>query len=305
MKRLFDPVTLQLFVAVCDEGNIGRAAEREAIVPSAISKRIAALEEDLGVTLLVRSRRGIEPTPAGEVLLRQARNILSVMERAHGELSEFSSGVVGSVRVLASMSALSEYLPDDVAHFLATYAAVRVSLEERVSSELVRGVREGQADFGVCWDVGDLSGIRTESYRSDHLCIAVRPDHPLANRDSLAFADALAHEFVDIQAGSMMHTMLQRFAAIAGQPLRYRVQVSTIDAAMRIVAANLGMAVVPREVVGPLAHTLGLRLLPLTDTWAQRRFVICTRPDVALSATARLLVTFLRERAQESDLAQA
>jgi len=301
MRRLFDPVTLQLFVAVCDERNIGRAAEREAIVPSAISKRIAALEDELGVALLVRGRRGIEPTPAGEVLLRQARDILSSMERAHAELAEFAGGVVGNVRVLASLSVLAELLPDDVARFLAEHGSVRVSLEERVSSEIVRGVREGRADFGVCWDAANPEGLDRVDYRCDRLGVLVHPDHPLAGRAQLAFADTLAFDHVDVLHGGTVQIMLQRHAAIAGQSLRYRVQVSTLDAAMRIVAANLAIAVVPREVVGASAQTLGLRLIPLTDAWARRRFVICTRPDVPLSATVRLLVSFLRERAAEAE----
>lgn len=301
MKRLFDPVTLTLFVAVCEEGNIGRAAEREAIVPSAISKRIAALEDELGVTVLVRGRRGIEPTPAGEVLLRQARDILRMMERAHGEVAEFSSGVVGSVRVLASLSVLAELLPEDVARFLSDYTAVRVSLEERVSSEIVRSVREGRADFGVCWDAADLEGLDTVPYRSDRLGVVVPPGHPLAGRSSLAFADTLDFDHVDVLPGGTVQIMLQRQAAIAGRSLRYRIQVTTLDAATRIVAANLAIAVVPREVAGPAVQALGLRLVPLSDAWARRRFVICTRRGAPLSATGRLLVTFLRERAAEAE----
>ena len=148
-----------MFVAVCEERNIARAAEREAIVASAISKRIAALEDDVGVALLKRGRRGIEPTPAGEAMLRQARDVLGLMERMRAELSEFASGAHGSVRVLASLSVLSESLPDDIGGFLAQHETVRVSLEERVSSEIVRGVREGAADLGVCWDAGDLTGL--------------------------------------------------------------------------------------------------------------------------------------------------
>ncbi len=68
MQSDFDPVTLRLFVAVCEEGNIARAAEREAIVASAVSKRIAAVEAQIGAPLLVRRRRGIEPTAAGLAL---------------------------------------------------------------------------------------------------------------------------------------------------------------------------------------------------------------------------------------------
>src|SRR3954452_19117303 len=99
MPKSFDPVTLRLFVAVCEERNIARAAAREALVPSAVSKRIAVIEQDIGASLLVRGRRGIQPTAAGEALLRQARDVLAQMERMHAELSEFATGVHGSVRV--------------------------------------------------------------------------------------------------------------------------------------------------------------------------------------------------------------
>lgn len=102
MPRHFDPVTLRLFVAVCEERNIARAAARDSLVASAVSKRIAAIEREIGTALLVRGRRGIEPTAAGEVLLRQARDVLGAMERMHVEISEFATGVQGSVRVMAS-----------------------------------------------------------------------------------------------------------------------------------------------------------------------------------------------------------
>src|SRR5438067_1590845 len=87
MKRYFDPITLRLFIAVCEEGNIARASEREAIVPSAVCKRIAALEEDLQVPLLVRGKQGMTPTAAGLAFVRQARDVLASMERIHAEMS--------------------------------------------------------------------------------------------------------------------------------------------------------------------------------------------------------------------------
>jgi DNA-binding transcriptional LysR family regulator len=297
MKRHFDPISLRMFIAVCEERNIARAAEREAIVPSAISKRVAAIEEEIGVPLLKRSRRGIEPTPAGEVLLRQARDILGMMERMRAELSEFATGVHGSVRVFASLSVLSEFLPDDIGSFLAQHQSVRVSLEERVSSEIVRGIREGTADFGVCWDAGDLVGLHTLRYRADHLCAAIPSTHPLARRRTVGFADTLPFEQIEIQPGSIVQITLRRAAALAGKVVRHRIQVSTFDAACRNVAAGLGIAIVPREASEAHARSLGLRLLPLTDVWAVRRFVICMRSRVALSAAARLLVDHLHAHA--------
>jgi DNA-binding transcriptional LysR family regulator len=297
MKRHFDPVTLRMFVAVCEERNIARAAERESIVASAISKRVGAIEAELGVALLKRGRRGIEPTTAGEVLLRQARDVLTTMERMYAELSEFASGVQGSVRVFASLSVLSEFLPDDVGTFLAKNRAVRVSLEERVSSEIVRAVKEGAVDFGVCWDAGALGGLTTLNYRRDQLCVAMLAKHPLARRKRLSFAETLEFEQIEIQSGSMVQAALRRAAALANQPLRQRIQVSTFDAACRNVAAGLGLAVVPREAVGAYVKTSELTVIPLTDEWAVRRFVICMRARESLTATARLLVDYLHQRA--------
>src|SRR5688572_19836406 len=283
MRRHFDPVSLRLFIAVCEERNIARAAEREAIVPSAISKRIAAIEEDIGSPLLKRGRRGIEPTAAGQALLTRARDILASMERLHAELAEFASGVRGSVRVFASLSSLSEFLPDDIGSFLAQHASVRVSLEERLSADIVRGVREGAADFGVCWDASDLSGLELVRYRADRLSVVVPAGHVLASRKRVLFADTLDFAQVDVHPGSIMQAMLARYAALAGRTINRRIQVSTFEAASRSVAANLGIAILPQESARAYAKALNLRVQPLADAWAKRRFVICLRSREGLS----------------------
>jgi DNA-binding transcriptional LysR family regulator len=298
IQSTFDPTTLRLFVAVCEERNIARAAEREAIVASAVSKRIAAIESEIGAPLLVRGRRGIEPTAAGQTLLRQAREVLSSMARMHAELSDFATGAQGSVRVVASPSVLAERLADDIGAFLARHPKVRVSLDERVSPEIVRSVREGAAELGVLWDLSDLSGLATLPYREDRLCLAAPRDHTLAKRKRIAFADALPHVSVSVAPGGMMDRLLQREAARLGATLVNRIQVSGMDAAARIVAAGLGPAILPREAVAQHAAASGLALVPLTDAWAQRRFVVCVRADGAASAATRLLAESLRDAAQ-------
>lgn len=296
--RHFDPVTLRLFVSVCEERSIAKAAEREAIVASAVSKRIAAIEQEIGAPLLVRGRRGIVPTAAGETLLRQARDVLGILERMSAELSEFASGVQGSLRVAASVSALAEELPDDIAAFLAAYRSVRVSLDERVSAEIVRSINEGAADIGVLWDAANLSGLQQRPYRSDHLQVALHPSHPLAGRKRLHFAETLDHVSIGVSPGGMMDAMLRRQAALLGRAPNYRIQVSSLEAACRIVAAGLGIAILPHEATASHAHSSGLAMVPLADTWAQRRFVICSRPDPSLSAAARLLIEHLQARAR-------
>ncbi len=299
MNRPLDAVTLVHFVAVCEEGSIARAAEREAMVASALSKRIAALEAELGVRLLVRRRRGVEPTPAGQALLAGARELISRMQRVRAELGAFGQGAQGSVRVLASPSVLAEQLPDDIARFLARHPALRVSVDERPSADIVRGLQEGAADLGVLWDHADLRALHTSPYRGDHLCVAMAPDHPLARRNALRFEETLDEDSVGVSTAGLMDRLLQRQAALVGRTLAHRIQVSSLDAACRIVAAGLGVAVLPREAAVPHAGAGRLALVPLADEWARRQFVVASRSPPLVSASARLLAEHLGAQAGE------
>lgn len=297
MSRPLDPVSLQYFVAACEEGSIARAAEREALVASALSKRLAALEAEVGVPLLLRRRRGVEPTPAGEALLARSRELLSALARVRSELGAFGLGVQGSVRVLASPSVLAEQLPEDIGRFVAQHPGLNISLDERTSPEIVRALREGAADLGVLWDFAELSGLQLVPYRSDHLCVAMAASHPLARRPGLSFAETLDQASVGVAPGGLMDQLLRRQAALIGRLPAHRIQVSSIDAACRIVAAGLGLAVLPREVAVPHAGAGRLALVPLNEAWAVRRFVIATRAPPLASAGARLLAEHLRQAA--------
>src|SRR5690349_771090 len=96
-----DLKSLRLLVAVCDHANIKAAAAHEHIEPSAVSKRMAQLEQQLGTQLLVRGRRGVEPTPAGLALVEHARSILFTAERIHADVASFNRGIKGHVRLVA------------------------------------------------------------------------------------------------------------------------------------------------------------------------------------------------------------
>lgn len=300
--RDLDFTTLRLFVCVCETGNIARAAERVHIVGSAISKRLAQLEAQLGTVLLTRKRHGVAPTPAGQALLEHARAILDSAARIEGDMQNFAAGTRGQVRVLASVSAMTESLADDVAAFLQqpAHRNIQVDMEERVSPEIVRGVREGMAALGVCWDAADTNGLQRHAYRSDHLCLVVPAGHPLAGRPSVRFEETLDDEHVSLPVNSAVQLMLQRRAGQAGRSLRQRVIVTNFEAALRVVRAGLAISVVPREVAEPVALAYRLRLVRLDEPWAERRFIICFRDAQALTAPAQLLLRYLVSRAEGS-----
>ena len=290
-----DLTSLRLFVAVCETRNIARAAEQQALVGSAISKRLAALEETVGTPLLVRRRRGVEPTPAGETLLEHAREMLANQARIERDMAAYAAGVRGQVRILATASAIAESLADDVAAFLkqAAHRDIRVDIEERVSTGVVAGVREGHAAVGLCWDAADFAGLHTRPWRADHLSVVMPRTHPLARHPRLLLAQTLDEEHVNLPPSSAVQLMLQRAAALSGRQLRCRVVVATFDAALRVVRAGLAISVLPAELARPYAEAFDLRIVPLADPWARRRFAIATRGDGSLTPAARLLVEHL------------
>jgi DNA-binding transcriptional LysR family regulator len=293
--RDLDLTTLRLFVSVCEMGNIARAGEKASIVGSAISKRLAQLEDQVGTPLLVRRRHGVVPTAAGQTLLEHARAMLDSAARIERDMQAYIEGGQGQVRILASVSAMTESLADDVAAFLRQppHRKIRVDLEERVSPEIVRGVREGHAALGVCWDAADVGALQSRPYRRDTLCVVVPAQHPLAGRKALRFEDTLEFEHVSLPVNSAVQVMLQRQASQAGRTLNHRVVVTNFEAALRVVRAGLAISLVPREVAREPAQAMGLRLVPLEEPWAERRFILCYRDAASLSPAAQLLLEHL------------
>ena len=174
-----------------------------------------------------------------------------------------------------------------------------MSLDERVSAEIVHSVVEGVADIGVLWDAVELRGLQQRPYRCDHLQVALHPAHPLARRKRLHYAETLDQVSIGVAPGGMVDTMLKRQAALLGRTPNQRIQVSSLEAACRIVAAGLGIAILPHEAVVSHAASSGLSMVPLADSWSRRRFVACSRP--ALPAAARLLLDHLEARARSDD----
>lgn len=294
-----DLKSLRLLVAVCDHSNIKLAAQQEHIEPSAISKRIAQLEAALGTQLLVRNRRGVEPTAAGLALLEHARNMLFTAERIQSDVASFNRGIKGQVKLVASASAIAEALLDDVAEFMRdpSNQNIQIDIEERFSRDLVRLVAEGGASIGVCWDNLDFQGLERRPYRRDHLALVVNEDHPLAKRKSVSFQQTLEYEHVGLPPATAVHTMLGRAAARAGRAIRYRAIVSNFDAELRVVAAGLGISITPRQIAKRYEKLYGIRVIALSDAFAERRFAICFREPDHLQPAALRLVDFLEARA--------
>jgi DNA-binding transcriptional LysR family regulator len=295
--RRLDLTSLQLFVAVCELGSIGKAAEREFIAASAVSKRLSDLETTLGTALLYRHARGVDLTPAGQSLLHHARAVLFGLEQMQSDLSEYADGVRGHVRVHASISAVVQFLPEDLGQFVRQHPQVKIDLQEQLSGDVVRAVREGAADIGICNASALTQGgkaLQLKPYRRDHLALIVPLAHVFSARTAIDFEESLDQDHVGLHANSSLSLAMHQAAVRAGRPIRLRIRVTGMDAMCRMIDNGLGLGVMPLRAFELLNGTARLRAIPLTNAWAVRDIGLIARDFDTLPVTARALVDHLQ-----------
>lgn len=293
--RRIDLTSLQLFVAVCELGSIAKAAEREFIAASAVSKRLSDLEATLGTPLLHRHTRGVDLTPAGQSLLHHARSVLFSLEKMHSELSEYADGVRGHVRVHASISAIVQFLPEDLGAFIGQHAEIKIDLQEHLSTEVVRAVQEGAADLGICNTAHGTGELQSRPYRNDKLVLIVPKGHELGAQSAINFEAALDCDQVGLHSNSSIYLAMRQAAAAAGRTIKLRIHVTGLDAMCRMIHNGLGVGVMPQRAF-ELMHGVGeLESVTLLDDWATRQIELVARDFSTLPLTARLLVDHLAQ----------
>jgi DNA-binding transcriptional LysR family regulator len=289
-----DLSSLALFVRIAETRSLTKAADACHIALAAASRRIAQLEHQFGVKVLYRTTRGVELTPAGHALLYHAQQMLAQVDEMRAEISDYSSGVKGMVRIHANASALAQYLPDDLASFAAKHPAVKLSLGEERSVAIVEAVHAGTADVGIVMEGADAKGLELIEYRTDTLTAVVPRAHRLKAR-KVAFEALLDEDFVGLESNTVISSLMLQSAQKAGKPLRLRVQVKSFDIVARMIQAGLGLGVLP-DGTAPTFAPMGLRYVALTDAWARRRMYVCVRQYASLPAPARQLVDHLVPR---------
>lgn len=289
-----DLVSLSLFNLIARTGSISKGAELAHLAVGAASKRVTDLEASIGAALLERHSRGVTLTPAGQALHRHAQRILADVDQLAADLSDHAAGVVGVVRLWANTSAVTQFLPTDLARFIAAHPGIRIELHEKDSGDAVLAVLDGRADLGIFAERTPTLGLQSVPFRRDRLVLVVPRAHALAShRGRIAFAEVTEYEFVGLSQATSLAQRLALEAQAMGRALRVRIHVRSFDAMCQMVAAGLGLAVLPDAAVQPHLASMGLVRLELTDAWAERELLIGARDLQALPRPARLLLDHL------------
>jgi DNA-binding transcriptional LysR family regulator len=289
-------VDLRLFVSIAETNSLRRGAERSHLSAPAASARIRHLEDAIGSKLLVRTRQGITLTPPGQAFLHHAKVVLLELEGLGRDLEEYSPNLRGILRMAANPAVVEEYLPDALRHYRGTHADVRLDVRELLSPEIVRALTAGTADVGVISNHVRTEDLEVIDYRETRLALIVPADHPLAARERVAFAEILDEDFVDFGEFSPTHAFTHRKFAARHPGITVRVQVTNADASCRMVAANVGVAIVPRPAAYRHARSMPIRVVELSDEDAALRFQIVARRFKMLPTYARDLIDLLLEQ---------
>lgn len=288
-----DLIDLRLFLHVHEQGSITAGAARSHMTLASASARIRALEDALGTPLLLRDRRGVQATPAGQTLAREAQLVLAQVDRLQAALAQHTHGPKAHLRLLANTSATTVHLPPLLARFLAAHPGYTLALDERPSADIADALRRGRADLAVLSDAADLRDLDTAPLRADPLALALPRGHPLAGRRRVALADALAEPFIGLPESNALQAMLTAQARRLQDDWDCRVRLGSLEAVCRMVALGAGVAVVPRAVAEREAASGRLRRVPLTDGWARRQLVLAGRDLTQLPPAAARLARFL------------
>lgn len=294
----FDLADLRLFVHIAESPSLTQGARRAHLSAAAASARIKALESQLDSRLLYRDNRGVELTPSGQRLLQHARLILRQVERLKDDFGEQGGDQAGHIRIFANTTAVTEFLPEVLAGFLAARPAVTVDLQERLNRDIVRAILDGSADLGIVAGPVRAEGLEILHFSTDHLVLAVPPGHALERLGRPpTLADTLGYFHVGLHEGSTLQSFLREQVERLGGTLNLRIQVASFEAACRMIEAGVGIGVLPETAARRHQRSMGLSILQLDEPWVVRERKLLVRDVDALPGCARELIEQIRQPA--------
>ncbi|MFC4056804.1 LysR family transcriptional regulator [Planomonospora corallina] len=315
-RNVFETDALRLLDAVARTGSFTAAAAELNYTQSAVSRRIASLEQQAGGPLFERLPRGVRPTPAGELLWEHARAVLNRLARARDDLAGIHGGYRGRVRVGAFATANVALVPAALRAFRQEFPEVELTPVEGPSGGLLRRMREGGLDLAVVSDYpsglpyggGDRGGeggggAEFTELTADELFVALPRDHPLAEGapgDPVDLRDLREETWIEAPPPGG-RTMLADACARAGFTPRASIRISEWTGKYGFVAAGLGVTLVPALAVPAVPEGLAVRSL---GAFAPHRTVYAALPRTAPPA-ARALARLLREEARRQAVRSA
>jgi DNA-binding transcriptional LysR family regulator len=294
---------LRAFVALAEERHFTRAAQRCHLTQPAFSALIRSIEDTAGMRLFDRSTRHVELTAEGRVLDASARRLLADFDLVMEGLRDHAARKRGRVAVAALPSLAAGWLPPILAEFHHDYPGIVLSLRDALLDPCLDMVRDGEVDFALAARRADMTDLESEFLHADRFHLVCRADHPLAAHATVGLAQIAKWPIIQLAPNSSVRQHLD--TALGRRKLRPLVEVEHLATVTGLVAAGLGVSIVPAMTLFHFRRP-DLAIRPLSGKAPTRSLYLVKRSGRTLSVAARTLYdAFLRHRAHIAQLEQA
>jgi DNA-binding transcriptional LysR family regulator len=294
-------VRLRVLAEVVERGSFSAAAAALDYTQSAVSQAVARLEAETGATLVVRDRRGVRATAAGATLLAHADGIFAQVLAAEEDLAAVLGVRGGRLRLASFPSAGATLIPQAVAAFRQLHPDVELSLGEGEPEEIAPRLRAGEFDLALLFEFpGDeplFSGLATTPLIHDPLWVALAAEHPLAYKRDLGLLDLRNEDWVQTSAASPCARHVVRVCLEAGFEPRVSFETDDYETVQGLVAAGVGVALIPRLALS--RRQPGLVVRKLEPDSPRRSIFAATSDDPGLVPAADVILEILSQRAHE------
>lgn len=237
-----------------------RAAQELGLSQPAVSNAIKHLESQVGFPLFERVNNRLFPTAEARSLCRDSDPIFALHAAFEAKVQDLKENRAGHVRIIATPPLGYGVIPSALRNFLAKRPKVRVSFDVRRFEHVVESVENGTAELGFVMALEDDQGLDSETFFAGDMVCAMRPDHPLAAKETITPADLRDAHFIGLEQGNRMGTILRRAFAEAKEPYRFSVEVRYCNTACVLAESGVGVAVVdPLSPIFSGHHDLAIR----------------------------------------------
>lgn len=291
---------LRYVVLIAEHGSTLAAAQTVNLTSSSLSRKIAQLEHELGLSLFERHSRGMRPTDAGRLVIEAARQMLARMERLATEIDDVDAMNRGLVRVYSSQTLVEHILMPRVLAMGARYPNVKIELQVAAGRQFERALVEDTADFALVITVPTHPDIEIVAERSNQVVAIVHRDHPFADRTRMPVADLVSLPFAALPSTYSSRVAFNTLLPDALRGVQPQLTANSIAALKSYALSGLGAAIVPELAIwegGADAELVAIKLegADRTDT----RMCLCHRRSRILGSAARRLLADLAQSFRE------
>lgn len=294
---------LKVFTEVCINSTLVDAADKLSLKQPTVSWHIRRLEDELGVKLFHKRARNLSPTENAIDLLPYARRIVSLMEEASSLMQDRKELGEGKLKLGASYTPATYFLPPYIAEFQGMYPKVRLQMTVKKAESMLDMMRKYEIDTAiVSLPAGNLEGFVVEKLLEDELKLLISPKHPLADCAEPDVEQLAGQTFLLHEPGSTSRQLTDEWVADAGLSLDSVMELGAIETIKEAVKCNIGVGVLPRRSVVREVEAGELIMRDLPGYHNRRHICLVYRKEEQLSGPVRAFISYLLHQREQSGL---